>query len=180
VPAPESFSTGRLVARRIERADQPFLAEMYRDPAVYATLGGPRDGERVVELLDRMVGHWDRCWFGTWMLRDRETSAAVGWVGLHETDTGGAGGVELLYAIASARWREGLATEAGRAALDIARDSLQLDELVCFTLVDNVASRRTMEGLGFTGNEPVERVGLPHVLMRRTLVRPREEVSERG
>ena len=61
--------------------------------------------------------------------------------------------------------------------MEIAR-GLGLDELVCFTLVDNIASRRTMEGLGFTGAEPVEHAGLPHVLTRLVLVQ--REVSERG
>lgn len=131
MPAPDTFSTDRLVARRIDRADEPFLEAMFRDPAVHATLGGPRD----------------------------------------------VAGVEQLYAIASARWREGLATEAGREAVEITR-GLGLDELVCFTLVDNIASRRTMEGLGFTGALPVRHAGLPHVLTR--LVLRQREVSERG
>jgi RimJ/RimL family protein N-acetyltransferase len=178
VPAPETFSTDRLVARRIDRADQPFLESMWRDPAVNATLGGPRDAAGVEEMLERMLDHWARRGFGVWILHDRRTDAPVGWVGLHETDTGGAGGVELLYAIKSARWREGLAREAGREAVEIARVALGLDELVCFTLVDNVASRRTMEGLGFTEAGPVEHAGLPHVLTRLVLVQ--REVSERG
>ena len=109
--------------------------------------------------------------FGMWILRPDDDRSAGG----HETEAGR--GVELLYAIASARWREGLATEAGREAVEITR-GLGLDELVCFTLVDNIASRRTMEGLGFTGALPVRHAGLPHVLTR--LVLRQREVSERG
>jgi RimJ/RimL family protein N-acetyltransferase len=181
VAAPESFTTDRLVARRIDRTDQPFLESMFRDPAVYATLGGPRDVEQVERMLDRMLSHWARRGFGTWILHDRTTGEPVGWVGLHETDTGGPGGVELLYAIASARWREGLATEAGRAAIGVAADSLGLRDLVCFTLVDNVGSQATMAGLGFVDPGPVEHAGLPHVLSRLSLVQHVErEVSERG
>lgn len=178
MPAPEMLSTERLVGRRIDRADQPFLEAMWGDPAVHATLGGPRDAAGVEQMLDRMLDHWARRGFGVWILRDRRTDAPVGWVGLHETDTGGAGGVELLYAIASARWREGLANEAGRAAVEVARVELGLDELVCFTLVDNIASRRTMAGLGFTDAGPVDHAGLPHVLTRLAL--GQREVSERG
>ncbi len=181
MPAPDTFSTARLVARRIELADDAFLTTMFRDPAVNATLGGPRDADAVAQLRDRMLDHWDRRGFGTWILHDRATGDPVGWVGLHETDTGGRGGVELLYAIAPARWREGLATEAGRGAVRIAQE-MGLDELVCFTLVSNVASQRTMEGLGFTGSEPVEHAGVPHVLQRLALAgaRQSQEVSERG
>lgn len=166
MPAPETFTTTRLVARRISRADRPFLLEIWADPAVTATLGGPRDAERVDEILTRMTDHWDRCGFGTWILRDRATDAPVGWVGLHETNTGGPGGVELLYAISASRWREGLAAEAGRAAMGVAHDALGLDELVCFTLPDNLASQQTMLGLGFVHVGEAEHAGLPHFLTR--------------
>jgi RimJ/RimL family protein N-acetyltransferase len=178
VLAPETFTTARLAARRIQPADEAFLAAMFGDPAVHATLGGPRDDEGVRQMHDRLLDHWERRGFGTWIVRDRATDVPVGWVGLHETDTGGPGGVELLYAIAPERWREGLATEAGRAALDIAGALPGLDELVCFTLVDNVASQRTMQRLGFGDAEPVDHAGAPHVIMRLALAR--DEVSERG
>jgi RimJ/RimL family protein N-acetyltransferase len=178
VPAPDSFATDRLVGQRIDRGDEPFLRAMYRDPRVNATLGGRRDEVGVRDQLDRMIDHWDRRGFGVWIIRDRVTNERVGWVGLHDTDVGGPGGVELLYAIAADRWREGLATEAGRATLDIARDALDLDELVCFTLPDNVGSQRTMAGLGFVDAGLAEHAGLPHVLTRRRL--DQREDAERG
>ena len=71
MPAPETFSTDRLVARRVDRADQPFLEAMWRDPAVHATLGGPRDAAGVEQMLERMLDHWARWGFGVWILRDR-------------------------------------------------------------------------------------------------------------
>jgi [ribosomal protein S5]-alanine N-acetyltransferase len=178
VRAPDSFTTERLVAHRIEPGDESFLVAMFEDPDVHATLGGPRDETRVREMLDRWIEHWDRRGFGTWIIRDRSTDEPVGWVGLADTDTGGAGGVELLYAVTSTRWREGLATEAGRAAVDIARDSLHLDELVCFTLPVNEGSYRTMMGLGFVDAGMTEHAGLPHVLTRCRL--EQKEVAERG
>jgi [ribosomal protein S5]-alanine N-acetyltransferase len=183
-PVPESFVTDRLAAHRVTDADEPFLAAMFADPQVHATLGGPRDAARIREMLDRMLANWERSGYGTWILEDRSTGAPVGWVGLHDTETGGPGGVELLYAITSDRWREGLATEAGRAVVDFARESLDHDELVCFTLVDNVGSQRTMRGLGFQEAGEVEHAGLPHVLTRLPLTRsdrPQEQgVGDRG
>ena len=75
-------------------------------------------------------------------LRDRETGAAIGWVGLHETDAGGAGSGEGLRDPGRAAFAGGLATEAGRHRARHRPRLCRLDELVCFTLVDNVASRR--------------------------------------
>src|SRR4051812_33919263 len=185
---PETFVTERLAAHRVTDADEPFLVAMFADPNVHATLGGPRDAARVREMLDRMIANWDRSGYGTWILEDRSTGAPVGWVGLHDTDTGGPGSVELLYAIASARWREGLATEAGRTVVGFARESLDRDELVCFTLVENVGSQRPMRGLGFRDAGEVEHAGLPHLLTRLPLARSgrqqgrsrEQEVGDRG
>ncbi len=179
---PETFVTDRLVAHRVTGADEPFLVAMFADPKVHATLGGPRDAANIRVMLDRMTESWARSGYGTWILEDRLTGAPVGWVGLHDTDTGGPGSVELLYAIASERWREGLATEAGRAVVELAREGVDRDELVCFTLVDNVGSYRTMRGLGFEDVGEVEHAGLPHVLTRLPLTRvdQEQEVGDRG
>jgi RimJ/RimL family protein N-acetyltransferase len=164
---PERFATERLDARRIGTADAPFLRAMFDDPHVHATLGGPRDDARLEELLNRMTGHWDRAGFGTWIVAERATGDPIGWVGLHETDTGGPGGVELLYAVASPHWRRGFAVEAGRAAVVVGHSGLGRDELVAFTLPHNAGSRAVMERLGFAYEQDVEHAGLPHVLYRR-------------
>src|SRR4051812_38500910 len=161
---------------------------MFADPKVHATLGGPRDAVRIRAMLDTMKANWDRGGYGTWVLEDRNTGAPVGWVGLHDTETGGPGSVELLYAITSARWREGLATEAGHAVVGFARESLDCDELVCFTLVDNIGSQRTMRGLGSRDAGEAEPGGPPHVLTRLPLARSgreqgrsrEQEVGDRG
>lgn len=60
------------------------------------------------------------------------------------------GAVELGYWIASERWNMGFATEAGRAALALARDSLRLCRIVSGHFLDNPASGRVLEKLGFT------------------------------
>jgi RimJ/RimL family protein N-acetyltransferase len=119
--------------------------------------------------LDAMIDHWARRGFGNYIVRDRATDEPIGWAGLKETELGGPGGVEVLYAIAASRWRQGIATEAARAVVDVARE-LGLPALVCFTLVDNEGSQRTMAAAGFTGREEVEHAGLPHVLARLVLV----------
>ena len=44
-----------------------------------------------------------------------------------------------------------------------------LNNLVCFTLVDNNASRRVMEKAGFTFERELIHAGMPHVLYRRRI-----------
>jgi RimJ/RimL family protein N-acetyltransferase len=58
------------------------------------------------------------------------------------------GAVELGYWIGRAHWGKGFATEAGRALIDIAR-TLKLPRLEASHFIDNPASGRVLEKLGF-------------------------------
>jgi ribosomal-protein-alanine N-acetyltransferase len=164
--APESFTTARLVAHRGGPADEEFVAAMFADPRVHATLGGPRDRENVRRALGLWDEHWTTHGFGPWIVDDAATGAPLGWILLHTTDTGGRGGVEVGWSIAADRWCEGLASEGGAAATRIGFVDVGLDALVSFTLPDNLGSRRVMEKIGFTYADDVEHAGLSHVLYR--------------
>jgi RimJ/RimL family protein N-acetyltransferase len=59
------------------------------------------------------------------------------------------GNVELGYWIARLHWGQGYATEAGRQLLEIAR-TLGLPQLEAAHFLDNPASGRVLEKLGFT------------------------------
>ena len=165
-PALETFSTERLDAARVDIADLPFVRELFTDERMTATLGGPRDAARVEQDLHRWDAHWRDHGFGLWIVRERVSGARVGWTMLHTTDVGGAAGVEVGWAIAAEHWRQGFASEAGTAATTIGFEQLALDELVSFTLPNNVASRGVMENIGFVYDSDVEHVGLAHVLYR--------------
>jgi RimJ/RimL family protein N-acetyltransferase len=56
---------------------------------------------------------------------------------------------EFGYWIAKAYWGRGIATEAGRALIDNARDTLRLRRLDAGHFVDNPASGRVLAKLGF-------------------------------
>jgi len=66
-----------------------------------------------------------------------------------------AGELEFGYWIARHHWGRGYATEAGRAMLAAARHSLRLERLVAGHFLDNPASGRVLEKLGF---RPVGRI----------------------
>ena len=56
--------------------------------------------------------------------------------------------VEIGWRLAAAHWGRGYATEAARAVLAYGFEQLALPEIVSFTTVANVRSRRVMEKLG--------------------------------
>jgi RimJ/RimL family protein N-acetyltransferase len=59
------------------------------------------------------------------------------------------GALEFGYWIARSHWGRGYATEAGRAATEIARKALRLPKLHAGHFLDNPASGRVLEKLGF-------------------------------
>jgi RimJ/RimL family protein N-acetyltransferase len=149
-PAPDRVITERLELRRVRADDLPFFLAMWSDEDVTATLGGTRDEAQVEAGLDAMVDHWDRRGFGNYVVVERARGEPVGWAGLRDMELG----IEVLYAIRSTHWRQGIATEAARAVVEVAR-AIGLPALVCFTLVENVGSQKTMAAAGFTGWQEV-------------------------
>lgn len=77
--------------------------------------------------------------------RTRGAPRLVGGIGLDQTDAG----VELGYWIARPYWGLGFATEAARAVIAMADNSLRLPYLVAGHFVDNPASAHVLRKLGF-------------------------------
>ena len=78
-----------------------------------------------------------------------QTGEAVGRGGLQHTLDTGVEELEVGWAVAPARWGQGLATEMAVAAIAYASEELDLDELITYTMTNNIASRRVMEKTGF-------------------------------
>jgi RimJ/RimL family protein N-acetyltransferase len=101
-----------------------------------------------------------------WVARDPATGALAGRGGPQLSLNVGEPAVELGWVVHPERWGEGLATEIGRASIDVAARVLGVREVVAKTLVDNTASRRVMEKLGLRPEREIDHHGLPHVLYR--------------
>jgi ribosomal-protein-alanine N-acetyltransferase len=160
--------TARLALRPLAAADGPALAAMHRDPDVMATLGGVRSPEETARFVCESVEHWEQHGFGIWAAHDLATGAFAGRGGLRRVTVLGRDEVEVAYAFLPPFWRRGLATELGRESLRLGFSELALPELVAFTLIDNLASQRVIQKLGFRYEREFERAGLPHRLYRAT------------
>jgi RimJ/RimL family protein N-acetyltransferase len=168
----DRVETARLVGTRPAFRDAEELhAAVMGDERVAAwlwpgDLGGPRTLSQVRATLVRDADHWKRHRFGAWVVRDKATHAVVGRVGLARCVVDGEEAVEVAWMIAADRWGEGLATEAAAEAVRVGFDVLGLDEVVAFTLTDNLASQAVMRRLGLEFDRRIEHAGLPHVLHR--------------
>lgn len=139
--------TDRLLLRPGWLEDAPALFRGISDEAIVRNLASApwpytlSDAESFLRT-DRAAG--EPCFLI--FLRTEGAPLLVGTVGFGRRPTGE---TEFGYWIARAHWGRGYATEAGRAALDLARDSLRLKKVNAGHFLDNPASGRVLEKLGF-------------------------------
>jgi len=171
----ETITTDRLIAERFRPEHYDLLCHIHRNPAVMATLGGVRSDETTRQNLQDYIAHWETHGFGLWLLRDRASGALAGRAGLKWIEVGGAMEIELGYTFLPEYWGRGLATEIAQASLEVGFERLGLDNLVCFTLTTNLASKRVMEKVGFVFAREVVHTGEATLLYRLT----RDEYRQR-
>jgi [ribosomal protein S5]-alanine N-acetyltransferase len=167
----DRVETQRLVCERLRMDHLDDVSRLLGDPRVGRWMwhrpDAPPTEREIVEGLADKIDHWERYGFGLWLLRDRVTDEAIGRGGLQWTYAVDLHEVEAAWAIVPERWGEGLATELALASIETAFGPLGLDEVIAFTLPDNLRSRRVMEKAAFAYQRDIVHGGLPHVLYRR-------------
>lgn len=160
--------TDRLMLRALGPDDLPALVAMHQNEDVMATLGGLRSASVTEQLVRDAVAHWDVHGFGPWTIRGHASGEFMGRGGLGHTIVDGRDEIEVAYALMPAFWRQGFATELARESVAVAFAELRLSDIVGFTQVTNLASRRVLDKAGFRFEREFVRLGLPHVLCRLT------------
>ncbi len=161
---PAELHTERLVLRQWRDDDIEPFARLNADPDVrryYPTIPTRAESER--RLRAKHAEMESRGW-GRWAVELAAEKRLIGYTGLSDVTFTAAftPAVEVGWGLSRDAWGHGFATEAGRAALGYAFDTLQLDEVVSFTAVANGRSRRVMERLGM-GRVPTEDFDHPNV-----------------
>jgi RimJ/RimL family protein N-acetyltransferase len=160
--------------RPIAPTDATALHSLLSDPEVAAWLRpkgvtGPFSVEECERWVARDVAHRAAHGFGAWLAWDGDTCA--GRCALSFTLVGGRAEIEVGWAVASRYWGRGVGTSMGRLGLAAAAEH-GIDNVVSFTRVDNLASRRVMEKLGLDYERDFEHAGYPHALYRTIRERP--------
>jgi RimJ/RimL family protein N-acetyltransferase len=140
--------TDRLLLRRWTDADREPFAAMNVDPVVMQHLQGLMSRDASDAFVERIERHWEERGWGLWAVEVPGVASFVGYVGLWPADFLADGMVEVGWRLASAHWGAGYATEAAREALRFGFEEVGLDEIVSFTVPQNVRSRRVMERIG--------------------------------
>ena len=146
----ESLSTERLDLVPFSDEHLDTLHALWTDPEVRRYLWDDRviSLEEVAEVIEASRIGFEEHGLGFWLLVQRDHGEPAGFVGLrHFSD---ANEVEILYGLAPAHWRQGLATEASQRVLRFAFEDLSLVEIFAGADPPNTRSFRVMERLGFT------------------------------
>jgi RimJ/RimL family protein N-acetyltransferase len=146
----EELRTDHLLLRRWVTADREPFAALNADARVMEHFPSVLTREESDGRVDRIEAHFAEHGFGLWAVEIPGVAPFAGFVGLsipqfeaHFTPC-----VEIGWRLAAPYWGRGYATEAARAALAFGFEELELDEIVSFTVPENVRSRRVMERIG--------------------------------
>ena len=142
--------TPRLLLRPWRDSDRGPFAALNADPQVTRFFPSTLTADQSDQMVQTILAHWQTHGFGVFALELRETAQFIGFTGLniprfeaHFTPC-----VEIAWRLAAAHWNHGYASEAAAASLQFGFETLQLSEIVAFTVPANLPSRRVMEKIG--------------------------------
>jgi ribosomal-protein-alanine N-acetyltransferase len=175
------LSTPRVSLRQWRASDREAFARLNADPAVMEFLSRCLDRAESDRLAQTAEAEIARQGWGLWAAELRASAVFIGFVGLrapsfeaHFTPC-----IEIGWRLERASWGKGLATEAALECLRFAFETLDLPEVVSFTVPQNRRSRAVMERLGMLydpdGDFDHPRLPEGNPLRRHVLYRLRQE-----
>jgi RimJ/RimL family protein N-acetyltransferase len=148
----DRLETDRLIMRRWQESDRAPFAGLNADPETLRFFPSVLNRAASNALIEVIEARFDQQGFGLWALELAATGTFIGFTGLNPmpADVPGGGGMEVGWRLARQAWHQGYATEAARAALDVAFEGVGLPEIWSMTAVLNEPSQAVMRRLGLT------------------------------
>jgi len=154
----KQLATERLIVRRISMDDAAFILQLLNEPGWLRFIG-----DRGVRSLDDARAYiqsgpletYSRLGIGFGVVTLKAAGAPMGICGLTKRDYLDA--PDLGFAFLPEHWGKGYAREAAAAVLTHGREQLKLRRVLATTRVDNFASQRVLECLGFRFERTVVR-----------------------
>lgn len=171
------LKTNRLILRIFEERDIDSMSLINQDPIVCEFLPALGNRESTEKLIRFFIQHQKDHGFSPYAVELKSTGEMIGWCGLMipSFDAHFTPAVETGWRLASQHWNQGYATETAKAVLKYAFDQLKLNEVVSFTTIDNMRSRRVMEKIGLHHNPEDDfdhpKIEKTHPLCRHVLYR---------
>src|SRR4051812_23940922 len=145
-PMTAEIRTERLLMRRWHDEDREPFAAMNADPTVMRYYPRTMTREESDAFVDRIEAAFDTHGYGLWAVELDGTFTGYVGLGWHVFEEGGAEELEVGWRLAERFWGQGIATEAGRAALEVGL--AHEPTVVSVTAAVNVPSQRVMQRIG--------------------------------
>jgi RimJ/RimL family protein N-acetyltransferase len=154
--------TRRLLLRRPEPRDEPFVIDLFSRQEVIAhrPVPVPDSAEASRARLSRDIAHWTEHGFGRWAAEAE--GSLIGFGGI--TRSADVDALNLSYHIHPDHWGRGYATELAREAVTFAFGELGARRIIGLARPANPASRRVLERIGFIYERDVALHGAPTML----------------
>ena len=175
-----TLKTKRLILRPWKETDWAAFAAMNADPRVMEYYPSTLSKEESDQVARRMQSKFEEKGWGLWAVGIPGIADFIGYIGLNHLDPSTfpvpfVPAIEIGWRLAFEHWGKGYATEGAKAALAYGFETLNLDEIVAFTAVQNMRSRRIMEKIDMHSDakDDFDNPKLPdgHALKRHVLYR---------
>lgn len=180
------IETERLILRPWRESDLEPFARLNADPRVMEYFPSVLSRKESDDLASRISSKLEEQGWGLWAVSIPDVADFVGFIGLAEPSFHAhfTPAVEVGWRLAFDHWGKGYATEGAKAVLEYGFEKLNLNEIVSFTAVQNMRSRRIMEKLGMHTDpkDDFDHPKLPedHKLRRHVLYRLKKNEWEKS
>ena len=143
------LETERLVLRKLESGDAPFILELLNEPSFHRYIGdkGVRTLDDAREYITTgPVESYARFGFGLFLTALKDGDIPIGICGLLKRDS--LDHVDIGFAFLPAFWGSGYAHESAAAVMAFGKSAFGLERIVAIVAPDNHASLRLLGKLG--------------------------------
>jgi len=142
--------TERLLLRQFTLDDAPFILRLLNEPSFLRYIGDKK--VRNLEdagayILNGPVASYEQNGFGLYLVELRESHTPIGMCGLLKREE--LPDADIGFAFVPEFWSKGFAFEAATAVLQDAHDRFRLERILAITSLDNEASIKLLQRLGF-------------------------------
>lgn len=148
---PFTIETPRLRLRPFDAADVATVATLHGNTAVMRFLGPPEPSvEKALATIEDVQNQYKKQGIGRLMVDIKDSQTPIGWSFLKRRLSPEADVIDVGHRFLPDYWGQGFAFEAAYASVWMAFNVLKLPLLTACADVDNAASQRILEKLGFS------------------------------
>ncbi|MTG98986.1 MULTISPECIES: GNAT family N-acetyltransferase [Myroides] len=144
------IETERLVIRQYKESDLADFIRMNQDEHVMEFFLRKMTVEESTAAYHRMQDKIEEQGYAFFAVEEKSSGSFIGFVGLLDItfDVDFAPGVEIGWRMLPEFWGKGYATEAAKACLRFAKETLGLSKVYSFTTTQNIRSSNVMQKIG--------------------------------